>query len=108
MSEQLRPGVQAVGGARFAWLLGEAPYSITTKTGQRRTVLTLHDPDRLTRTLAIWLDGEAEELPVVKPRTPVVIHVESVRAGKARGELIASVSREAVVAALTRAAGGQA
>lgn len=108
MSEELRSAVRAVGGARFAWLLGEEPRSMTTKKGERRTVLTLHDPKRLTQTLAIWLDGEADDLPVVKPRSPVVIHVESVRSGQARGELVASVSREAVVAALTRAAGAQA
>lgn len=99
--------MRAVGGARFAWELGEEPRSITTKTGERRTILTLHDPERLTHTLVIWLDGTTDGLPVVKPRSPVVIHVDGVRAGKVRGELVASVSREAVVAALTRAAGAQ-
>jgi hypothetical protein len=91
------------GGLSVTWILGDDPRTITTKEGEKRTVLELRDPRRLSNSLVIWLDGEAESLPTVAPGTPVAVHVQSVRSGRARGELVGSTSREAVEKALDRA-----
>jgi hypothetical protein len=91
------------GGVSFTWLLADEPHTITTKAGDKRTVLELRDPRRLSSSLVVWLDGEADGLPQVAPGAAVSLHVEAVRGGRARGELVASVSRAVVSAALARA-----
>ena len=94
-----------VGGFTLTWLLGDVPRTITTKTGEKRTVIELRDPARLSHSLAIWLDGEADALPSVATGTAISMHVAGVRSGKARGELVADVSRDGVIAAFDRARG---
>jgi hypothetical protein len=91
------------GGLAMTWLLGDEPRTITTKAGEKRTVVELRDPRRLSNSLVIWLDGEAEDLPKLAPGAAVSLHVQSVRGGRARGELVASVSRAVVSAALAEA-----
>ncbi len=91
------------GGLSLTWILGDDPRTITTKEGEKRTVLELRDPRRLSNSLVIWLDGEAESLPAVAPGTPIALHVQSVRSGRARGELVAATTRGAVEKALDRA-----
>jgi len=91
------------GGVSFTWLLADEPRTITTKAGEKRTVLEFRDPRKLASSLVIWLDGEADSLPTVSPGLPVNLHVESVRGGRSRGELVATVSREVVSAALSLA-----
>jgi hypothetical protein len=91
------------GGVSLTWLLADEPRTITTKTGEKRTVLELRDPRRLGNSLVVWLDGEADDLPQVAPGAAVTLHVQSVRGGRARGELVASVSRAVVSAALAQA-----
>jgi hypothetical protein len=98
----LRPAA-LIGGLALTWLLGDDPRTITTKTGEKRTVIELRDPARLSQSLVIWLDGEAESLPRLATGTSVSLHVESVRSGRGRGELVATVSRQAVAAAFARA-----
>ncbi|WDT93807.1 hypothetical protein JDY09_00655 [Thermoleophilum album] len=87
----------------MTWLLGDRPRTITTKAGEKRTIVELRDPARLSQSLVIWLDGGADDLPDLRIGTPIAFHVEAVRSGRARGELVATVSREAVVAAFARA-----
>jgi hypothetical protein len=91
------------GGLTVTWILGDDPRTITTKEGEKRTVLELRDPRRLSNSLVIWLDGEAESLPTIAPGTLVTVHVQSVRSGRARGELVGSTTREAVEKALDHA-----
>lgn len=92
-----------VGGLTLTWLLGDDPRTITTKAGDKRTVVELRDPARLSQSLVIWLDGEAESLPKLSTGTPISLHVDSVRSGRARGELVASVARQALESAFARA-----
>ena len=47
----------------LTWLLGDDPRTITTKADEKRTVVELRDPARLSQSLVIWLDGAAETLP---------------------------------------------
>lgn len=101
------PGAATVGGLHLAWLLADDPRTITTKDGSQRTVVELRDPRRLSQSLVIWLDGEVGHLANLQPGALVQLHVESVRSGRSRGELVANVSREAVEAAFARAQAGQ-
>lgn len=91
------------GGLALTWLLGDDPRTITTKTGEKRTVIELRDPARLSQSLVIWLDGEAESLPQLRTGVPVCLHVVSVRSGRGRGELVANVSRASLISAFERA-----
>lgn len=100
-----RPAARG-GGLTLTWLLGDDPRTITTKGVDKRTVIELRDAARLSQSLVIWLDGEADGLPELRTGTPVALHVESVRSGRGRGELVANVSREAIVAAFARAREG--
>jgi hypothetical protein len=87
----------------LTWLLGDVPRTVTTRAGEKRTIVELRDPARLSQSLVIWLDGDVAGLPDLRIGTPISLHVEAVRSGRARGELVATVSREAVVAAFSRA-----
>jgi hypothetical protein len=60
------------GGMTLAWLLGEEPRAVTTKTGDVRTVIELRDPKRLSNSITIWLDGDAKAFEHVShaARTP--------------------------------------
>ncbi|HEU4656363.1 MAG TPA: hypothetical protein VFR97_02505 [Capillimicrobium sp.] len=92
------------GGLVVAWLLGDDPKTIRTRDGQEKTIIELRDPRRLSNSIVIWLEGAAGDLSRVQPGAVIQLHVESVRSGRARGELVASVSREAVETAFARAA----
>lgn len=92
----------ALGGLTVCWLLGDDPRAITTKNGERRTVIELRDPARLSHSMVLWLDGEADAFAGLKPGTPLALHVRSVRSGRARGELVADADRETVPAAFAR------
>lgn len=96
-----------VGGIFLTWLLGDEPRTITTKTGDKRTVVEFRDPQRLSQSLVLWLDGEADSLPTLAPGAPVKLHVQSVRSGRARGELVGDMSHAALSASFARAAGEQ-
>jgi hypothetical protein len=96
------------GGVIFAgWLLGEEVRTINTKSGEEKCVVSLRDPRRLSNALVVWLDGPAGDvLSAVEPGTAISLHVPAVRAGKARGELVADTDRGAVEAAFVRAGAG--
>jgi hypothetical protein len=102
------PAMQQLGGLHLAWLLADDPRTITTKEGAKRTVVELRDPRRLSQSLVLWLDGEVGNLAGLQPGTLVQLHVESVRSGRSRGELVGNVQRAAVEAAFAHAQGGQA
>jgi hypothetical protein len=91
------------GGMTIAWLLGDEPKAITTKTGDVRTVIELRDPKRLSNSITIWLDGDAKAFELVSPGVAIALHVEGLRAGKGRGELVATVERAVVEEAFRRA-----
>jgi hypothetical protein len=94
-----------LGGFTLSWLLAAPARSFTSKTtGTSKTVIELRDPQRLAQSLTVFLDGEAgPKLEAVPPRSLITLHVEEVRSGRGRGELIASVERAAVEAAFERA-----
>jgi hypothetical protein len=92
----------ALGGLTICWLLGEDPRAITTKNGDRRTVIELRDPVRLSNSMVLWLDGEADAFAGVQPGSAIAIHVRSVRSGRARGELVADTDRDIAAAAFAR------
>lgn len=94
-----------VGGLHIAWLLADDPRTITTKDGSKRTVVELRDPRRLSQSLILWLDGPAGPLVGAQPGLMVQLHVESIRAGRSRGELVGNADRSAVEAAFARAKG---
>lgn len=107
MTTSLTPSIPQpqLGGLSLTWYLADEPRAITTKDGKDMTVLELRDPRRLANSLVIWLDGlMSPPLQQVLPNTLISVHVESVRSGRARGELVARASREAVEAAFARAA----
>jgi len=88
-----------LGGLVISWYLGDDPNTIKTKAGDVRTVIDLRDPSRLSRSISIWLDGDGQILEGVKPGTVITLHVESVRSGAGRNELVAEVDRAQVEAA---------
>jgi hypothetical protein len=92
----------AIGGFTSCWVLGDDPRAITTKNGDRRTVIELRDPARLSNSMVLWVDGEADAFAGVQPGTAIALHVRGVRSGRGRGELVADVDREAVIAAFAR------
>lgn len=93
------------GGVTVSWLLAAPVRSFDSKRdGRRRTVVELRDPSRLGNSLVVFLDGDADKLEAVQPGALVTLHVEEVRSGQGRGELIGTASREAVERAF--AAGG--
>ena len=92
-----------LGGLAISWYLGDDATTITTKSGDVRTVIELRDPARLSRSIAIWLDGEGEAFEGVRPGAVISLHLESVRSGRGRGELVADVSRSQVEAAFEQA-----
>jgi len=92
-----------LGGLVVSWYLGDDPKTITTKAGDVRTVVELRDPSRLSRSICIWLDGDGEALEGVRPGSVVTLHLESVRSGRGRGELVAEVKRAQVEAAFEKA-----
>ena len=92
-----------LGGLAISWYLGDDPSTITTKNGDVRTVIELRDPARLSRSISIWLDGEGEAFDGVRPGALITLHLESVRSGRGRGELVADVSRSQVEAAFEQA-----
>lgn len=106
MSQTTNPKQPVVGGLTLTWYLADQPRTVQTKAGKEMTVLELRDPRRLANSLILWLDGPATGvLEQVPPNTLVSLHVESVRSGRARGELIGQVaSREVVEAAFLLAA----
>lgn len=95
----------ALGGYTISWLLAGPVRSYTSKaSGQRRTLIELCDPQRLKRCITIFLDGEAgPKLEAVPARSVITLHVDELKAGRAHGELIATVDRSAVEAAFERA-----
>lgn len=93
----------ATGGIVVAWLLGDDPKTIKTREGQEKTIVELRDPRRLSNSIVIWLDGPAGALTRAQPGSVIHLRVDGVRSGRARGELVASVSREAVESAFARA-----
>jgi hypothetical protein len=101
------PAAPPAGGLHLAWLLADDPRTITTKDGAKRTVVELRDPRRLSQSLVLWLGGEVGSLAGVQPGALIQLHVEKVRAGRSRGELVGEVRREVVEAAFTHARGGQ-
>lgn len=92
-----------VGGLVVNWLLGDDPTTIKTKSGEVRTVIELRDPARLSRSITIWLDGEGDALNGVRPGSLIAIHLQGVRSGGGRGELVAEVDRQRVEAAFAQA-----
>lgn len=96
-----------LGGLAVSWFLGDDPSTITTKAGDVRTVIELRDPARLSRSVAIWLDGDGKEFEGVRPGAVISLHLESVRSGRGRGELVAEVDRPQVEAAFKQARGQQ-
>lgn len=97
----------AIGGLSLVWLLADDPRAVQTKAGKTMTVVELRDPTRLANSLVLWVEGAVSGVfEQVPPRTPIALHVPSVRSGRGRGELIASVSRESLEAAFTRALEG--
>ncbi|WP_146175225.1 hypothetical protein [Paraconexibacter algicola] len=94
-----------LGGFHLAWLLADDVRTIRTKDGIERTVVELRDPRRLSQSVVLWLDGPADSLASAVPGTLVQLHVDAVRPGRGRGELIGQVDRSAVEAALARAGG---
>jgi hypothetical protein len=77
------------------------------KSGEDRTLVELRDPERLSQAIVLWLDGAADSLADLPPRSAVAIRVESLRAGRTRGELVGEASRDAVVEAFKRATAGK-
>jgi hypothetical protein len=96
-----------VSGLTVSWLLADDPRTVRTQQGEERTVIELRDPRRLANAIVIWLDGPAGALAQVPAGTPIHIHLDALRAGKNRGSLIATVSREAVEAAAGAALGAR-
>lgn len=96
-----------LGGFTLSWLLAGPARSYTSKaSGKRRTLIELCDPNRLKRSITIFLDGEAgPKLEAVPPRSLITLHVEELQPGSGRGEFIASVERSAVETAFERAGG---
>lgn len=94
-----------LGGFSLSWLLAGPVRSYTSKaTGQRRTLVELCDPNRLKRSITIFLDGEAgPKLETMPPRSLITLHVEELKPGSGRDEFIATVERAAVEAAFDRA-----
>lgn len=88
-----------LGGLAVSWYLGDDPSTIKTKAGDVRTVIDLRDPTRLSRSISIWLDGDGKALEAVKPGAVITLHLESVRSGSGRNELVAEVDRAQVEAA---------
>jgi hypothetical protein len=84
------------GGFLITWILADTPRSITTRDGSEKTIIELRDPTRLAQSITVWLDGSAGVLADVQPGAAISLHVPMLRAGKARGELVASVDRAAV------------
>lgn len=98
--------MQTQGGVIVMWLLAAPVRSFKSKSsGETKTVVELRDPIRLSNSLTVFLDGDAGELEKVAPRSMITLRVDEVRPGRGRGELIGSVSREAVEAAFARAGG---
>ena len=92
------------GGVTVTWALAAEPRSFTSKTTQQpMTVVELRDPVRLGNSIVLFLDGQAEKLGTVPPGTEVTLHLEEVRAGRGRGELVGRASREDVEAAFSKA-----
>lgn len=85
-----------LGGLAISWYLGDDPNTIKTKTGDVRTVIELRDPSRLSRSISIWLDGEGSAFEGVRPGAVISLHLESVRSGRGRSELVAEVDRSQV------------
>jgi hypothetical protein len=100
-----QPSTAPLGGLTVSWFLASPARSFTSKaSGARRTVIELRDPQRLSQSLTVFLDGEVGPvLQGVPARSVVTLHVEEVRSGRGRGELIATVARPAVEAAFQRA-----
>ena len=101
-SSVLRPAV-LIGGLALTWLLGDDPRTIRTKTGEKRTVVELREPgttQRVARHLARW---RGRQPAAAVDRHAGLMRVESVRSGRGRGELVATVARQALAAASTRA-----
>lgn len=88
-----------LGGLVVSWYLGDDPNTITTKTGDVKTIVDLRDPTRLSRSITIWLDGDGAALEGVKPGAVITLHLESIRSGSGRNELAAEVDRPQVEAA---------
>jgi hypothetical protein len=93
------------GGVVFnGWVWAREPYSFVSKTtGAETTVVELRDPRRLGNALVVYLDGEVGNLAGVPVGTPVTLHVEEVRSGRNRGELVGRAARADVEAAAARA-----
>lgn len=106
MSTQTDRPASPPGGIHFSWLLAAPVRSFVSKaSGATRTVVELRDPARLGNSLVLFLDGEAGPLANVPANTRVTLRVDEVRSGSHRGELIGSVSREAVMEAFTPSKG---
>lgn len=88
-----------LGGLTVSWYLGDDPKTITTKAGDVRTIIELRDPQRLSRSISIWIDGDGESLKGVKPGAVISLHLESARSGRGRNELVGEVERASVEAA---------
>lgn len=94
------------GGVAFAWELGSSVRAFNAKSGKRWTVVELRNPQDLKQYVSIWLEGDAgATLEAITPRTVVPIRVEGLRAGRERGELVATASRASVEEAFARVGG---
>lgn len=79
------------------WVLAADPREFVSKSsGQPMTVLELRDPARLGNSVVLFLDGPVGSLAGGSPRTPITLHLEEVRSGRGRGELIGRAAREVV------------
>jgi hypothetical protein len=103
-SEASRTELQS--GLVVAWELGAAVQSFVAKSGKTWTVVELRNPQELRQYVTVWLEGEAGPgLQSVPPRTVIGLRVDGLRAGRERGELVATASRATVEEAFARAGG---
>lgn len=107
MTDSKPSAVPSRGGFFLSWVLGDTIRTVKTRDGVERTVCELRDPDRLSQSLVLWLDGPAGALERVPLGARVQLHLPAVRAGRGRGEFVAQdVSRDAVEAAFAAASAG--
>jgi len=97
MTTQESKNTNKKGGLTVEWLLAAPVRSFVSKTsGKTKTVVELRDPTRLGNSLVVFLDGEAAGLARIEPSTIGTLHVEEVRSGQGRGELIGTATRKDV------------
>ena len=100
MSTEEQTKARPSGGLTVSWLLASPARSFTSKqTDTVKTVVELRDPRRLSNALVVFPRREEGPLAAVEPGSVVTLHVDEVRGGRNRGELVATVSRETVEAA---------